>query len=51
MFGQFFDVDRNGAAMKGIDDFTSTNERKLSQDTLSKQKLTSKVFAAIYESD
>ena len=38
VFGQFFDVDRNGAAMKGIDDFTSTNERKLSQDTLSKQK-------------
>ena len=51
VFGQFFDVDRNGATMKGIDDFTSTNERKLSQDTLSKQKLTSKVFAAIYESD
>ena len=51
VFGQFFDVDRNGAAMKGIDDFTSTNERKLSQDTLSKQQITSKVFAAIYESD
>ena len=51
VFGQYFDVDRNGAAMKGIDDATSKDERKLSQDTLSKQQLTSKVFAAIYESD
>ena len=51
VFGQFFDVDRNGAAMKGIDDNTSSDERKLSQDTLSKQELSSKVFAAIYESD
>ena len=50
VFGQFFDVDRNGAAMKGIDD-ASKDERKLSQDTMSKQELTSKVFAAIYESD
>ena len=50
VFGQFFDVDRNGAAMKGIDD-ASRDERKLSQDTMSKQELTSKVFAAIYESD
>ncbi len=51
VFGQYFDSDRNGAAMKGIDDLSSNDERKLSQDTLSKQKLTSKVFAAIYESD
>ena len=51
VFAQFFDVDRNGAAMKGIDDDTSSDERKLSQDTLSKQELSSKVFAAIYESD
>ena len=52
IFGQYFDVDRNGAAMRGIDDRTSSSDvRKLSQDTLSNQKLTSKVFAAIYESD
>ena len=51
VFGQYFDSDRNGAAMKGIDDLSSKDERKLSQDTLSNQKLTSKVFAAIYESD
>ena len=51
VFAQYSDVDRNGAAMKGIDDTTSSDERKLSQDTLSKQQLTSKVFAVIYDTD
>ena len=52
IFGQYFDVDRNGAAMRGIDDRTSSSDiRKLSQDSLSKQELSSKVFAVIYESD
>ena len=49
-FGQYFDSDRNGAAMKGIDD-VNDSMRKLSQDSLSKQELTSKVLALIYESD
>ena len=49
-FGQFFEVDRNGSAMRGIDDPTPSI-RKLSQDTISKHELTSSVFAAIYESD
>ena len=52
IFGQYFDIDRNGAAMRGIDDRTSSSDiRKLSQDSLSKQELSSKVFAVIYESD
>ena len=50
IFGQYFNTDRNGAAMKGIDDST-TGARRLSQDTLSNQELTSSVYAAIYESD
>ena len=50
LFGQYFDSDRNGAAMKGIDD-VNKSMRKLSQDSLSKQELTSKVIALIYESD
>ena len=50
IFGQYFNTDRNGAAMKGIDDST-VNPRRLSQDTLSNQELTSSVYAAIYESD
>ena len=50
IFGQYFNTDRNGAAMKGIDDPT-VNPRRLSQDTLSNQELTSSVYAAIYESD
>ena len=50
LFGQYFDSDRNGAAMKGIDD-VNDSMRKLSQDSLSKQELTSKVIALIYESD
>ena len=49
-FGQFFDVDRNGSAMRGIDD-PSPNIRDLSQDTISKHKLSSSIVAAIYESD
>ena len=50
IFGQYFDSDRNGAAMKGKDDLSS-DARKLSQDTISKQELSSKIFALIYESD
>ena len=50
LFGQFFEVDRNGSAMRGIDDPTP-NIRKLSQDTVSKHELTSSIYAAIYESD
>ena len=50
IFGQYFDSDRNGSAMKGKDDLSS-DARKLSQDTLSKQELSSKIFALIYESD
>ena len=50
IFGQYFDSDRNGAAMRGIDD-ANDSMRKLSQDSLSKQELTSKVIALIYESD
>ena len=49
-FGQYFDVDRNGSAMKGIDDPTP-NPRDLRQDSVSNHELTSSVFAAIYESD
>ena len=50
VFGQYFDVDRNGAAIRGIDD-QSFGMRKLSQDTISKQELTSSVLAVIYEND
>ena len=50
VFGQFFEIDRNGSAMKGIDDPTP-NARDLSQDSISNHELTSSVFAAIYESD
>ena len=50
VFGQYFKVDRNGAAMRGIDDQNS-NMRKLSQDTVSQHELSSMVAAAIYESD
>ena len=49
-FGQYFDVDRNGSAMKGIDDPTP-NPRDLRQDSVSNHELTSSVFAAIYEND
>ena len=50
IFGQYFEVDRNGAAIKGIDDPTP-GMRNLSQDTISAHDLTSYVVAAIYESD
>ena len=50
IFGQYFDSDRNGSAMRGIDD-VNDDMRKLSQDSFSKQELTSKVIALIYESD
>ena len=50
IFGQYFDVDRNGAALRGIDDQTS-GMRNLAQDTISNQELTSKIFAAIFEND
>ena len=50
VFGQYFDVDRNGSAMRGIDDPTA-GMRNLSQDTISEHDLTSYVIAGIYESD
>ena len=50
VFGQYFKVDRNGAAIRGIDDQTP-GRRNLSQDTVSKHELSSMVVAAIYESD
>ncbi len=43
-------MDRNGAAIRGIDDQTP-GMRKLSQDTISQHELSSMVVAAIYESD
>ena len=36
-FAQYFDSDRNGAAMKGIDDYLAPDPRELNQDTMSKQ--------------
>ena len=51
VFGQYFDIDRNGSAMRGIDDFSSSNPRRLSQDTISNHSLTSKIIAAIFEKD
>ena len=50
IFAQYFDIDRNGAAMRGIDDQTA-GIRNLAQNTVSEQELTSKVLAAIYEQD
>ena len=50
VFGQYFEIDRNGSAMRGIDD-TSGDARRLSQDTISDHDLTSMVVAAIYEND
>jgi iron complex outermembrane receptor protein len=46
VFGQYFDADNNGAAMKGLDDPTS-NPRELAQDSASDYKLSSEVLAAI----
>ena len=50
VFGQYFKVDRNGSAMKGVDD-ASSDPRELYQDSLSKHDLTSLVIGAIYERD
>ena len=50
VFGQYFKVDRNGSAMKGVDD-VSSDPRELYQDSLSKHDLTSLVIGAIYERD
>ena len=46
VFGQYFDADNNGAAMKGLDD-SSLNPRRLAQDSASDYKLSSEVIAAI----
>ena len=48
VFGQYFDADNNGAAMKGIDDQTP-DPRQLVQDTEANFELTSKLAAAILE--
>ena len=45
-FGQFFDANNNGAAMKGLDDLTP-NPRKLAQDSASDYQLSSEIIAAI----
>ena len=50
VFGQYYKVDRNGSAMKGVDD-VSSDPRELYQDSLSKHDLTSLVIAATYERD
>jgi iron complex outermembrane receptor protein len=50
LFAQYFNVDRNGSALRGIDDPTP-DIRKLSQDTISKHELTSSIVAGIYEAD
>ena len=49
-FAQYFDVNRNGSAMKGIDD-TTAGARYLSQDTMSTQSLSSFISAGIFETD
>ena len=46
VFGQFFDANNNGAAMKGLDDPTP-NPRKLTQDSASDYQLSSEIIAAI----
>ena len=43
VFGQYFDADNNGAAMKGLDDSTP-NPRRLAQDSASDYKLSSEVM-------
>jgi iron complex outermembrane receptor protein len=50
VFGQYFDADNNGAAMKGIDDST-VNNRELRQDSTSNYKLSSQIIGGIYELD
>jgi iron complex outermembrane receptor protein len=46
VFGQFFNANNNGAAMKGLDDSTP-NPRKLAQDSASDYQLSSEIIAAI----
>ena len=50
IFGQYFDADNNGAAMKGIDDSTP-NLRELRQDSASNYKLSSQIIGGIYQID
>ena len=50
IFGQYFEADNNGAAMKGLDDITP-DPRQLRQDTLSDYELTSEIIAAIFDTD
>ena len=50
LFAQYTDVDRNGSAMKGLDDPT-VGARNLRQDTASRLELTSTIIAGIYEKD
>ncbi|WGL15185.1 TonB-dependent receptor [Microbulbifer bruguierae] len=50
VFGQAFDEDANGAAIKGIDDPTP-DARELAQDTRSKYTLESRIVGGILESD
>ena len=46
VFGQYFDANNNGAAMKGLDDPTP-NPRELAQDSASDYQLSSEVLAAL----
>jgi iron complex outermembrane receptor protein len=46
VFGQYFDANNNGAALKGLDDPTP-NPRELAQDSVSDYQLSSEVLAAI----
>lgn len=50
IFGQYFEADNNGAAMKGLDDITP-DPRQLRQDTLSDYELTSEIIAGIFDTD
>ena len=50
LFGQYSSVNRNGSAMKGIDD-TTPGIRNLKQDSLSSLELSTSLFAGIYETD
>jgi iron complex outermembrane receptor protein len=50
VFGQYFDADNNGAAMKGLDDITP-DPRELKQDSDSIYKLSSEVLAGILDVD
>ena len=48
VFGQYFDADNNGAAMKGLDDPTP-DPRKLAQDSRSEYELSSEIIGAILD--